>query len=290
MTNLNKANFNRIFTFGCSFTEYSWPTYADFLAYDLNIPLYNFGAAGAGNEYIANTVLQYDTTFGFKNSDLVIVQWTSLLREDRFFPEFGKRGSWVLKGYLGNNFDWHSIEFLKYYISYSNCMIKQFPLISAVQTLLEKKTNPIFLTMSNLDQTPDNFEREICKKAIKIYKPMLNNINPSFTSTLWNNNFDNAKLNNFQSTFGGEFSECHPSPFEHFAYIENALQHYFRKETRNKVKDIENNLIDLIRHDIRKHGEKAINTGSSLKTSTEDLYLVKNQVNEDYKFSRRLIL
>ena len=48
----------RIFTFGCSFTDYIWPTWANIIAYDLNIPFHNYGRGGAGNQFIFNTIMQ----------------------------------------------------------------------------------------------------------------------------------------------------------------------------------------------------------------------------------------
>lgn len=72
---------NRLFTFGCSFTNYLWPTWADILAteYPLN---FNWGHAGLGNRAIAERVAEAHSKFKFGPDDLVIVQWTSHLRHD----------------------------------------------------------------------------------------------------------------------------------------------------------------------------------------------------------------
>ena len=35
--------YNRLFTFGCSYTRYNWPTWADIIADDLQIPFQNWG-------------------------------------------------------------------------------------------------------------------------------------------------------------------------------------------------------------------------------------------------------
>jgi hypothetical protein len=54
---LNPSKYKRLFTFGCSFTRYLWPTWADILAED--IPYYeNWGCGGAGNLYISNAIME----------------------------------------------------------------------------------------------------------------------------------------------------------------------------------------------------------------------------------------
>ena len=46
---------NRLFVFGCSFTMYAWPTYADFLGYEFD-HYENWGFPGLGNRAIAERV------------------------------------------------------------------------------------------------------------------------------------------------------------------------------------------------------------------------------------------
>ena len=76
----------RIFTFGCSFTNYLWSTWANILGYEFReAEFYNFGKSGAGNQYIFNTLMQADAAYDFTHEDLIIVQWTNVSREDRYF-------------------------------------------------------------------------------------------------------------------------------------------------------------------------------------------------------------
>ena len=76
MKPLYKNKPKRLFTFGCSFTEWIWATWANILAYELDVPFYNFGKPGAGNYYIANQISQADAIFNFTKDDLVIVKST----------------------------------------------------------------------------------------------------------------------------------------------------------------------------------------------------------------------
>ena len=83
----------RLFTFGCSFTKFYYPTWANIIAHDLEIPLYNYGKPGAGNQYIFNTIMQADTIYNFNKDDLIMVCWSSISREDRY-----KDGNWMVAG------------------------------------------------------------------------------------------------------------------------------------------------------------------------------------------------
>lgn len=48
---------NRLFTFGCSFTNYMWPTWADILAIEFD-SYRNWGRIGAGNHFIFYSLLE----------------------------------------------------------------------------------------------------------------------------------------------------------------------------------------------------------------------------------------
>ena len=106
MKNLVTIKINRIFTFGCSFTDYAWGTWANILGYEFpDAKFYNFGKSGAGNHYIFNTLMQADSSYKFTHEDLVIVQWTNISREDRFLdtepeqdPNFIAGGQWITPG------------------------------------------------------------------------------------------------------------------------------------------------------------------------------------------------
>lgn len=72
----------RLFTFGCSFTYYNWPTWADIIAVDQDLELYNFGMAGLGNVGIHQRVLEADCKFNFTKDDKIMIMWTSWCRND----------------------------------------------------------------------------------------------------------------------------------------------------------------------------------------------------------------
>tara|TARA_R110000868_G_scaffold106759_2_gene292522 strand:- start:3680 stop:4471 length:792 start_codon:yes stop_codon:yes gene_type:complete len=74
---------SRLFTFGCSFTYYSWPTWANIVAIDKQTPFYNFGMAGLGNVGIHQRVLEADLKYNFTSEDKIMIMWTSYSRNDQ---------------------------------------------------------------------------------------------------------------------------------------------------------------------------------------------------------------
>jgi hypothetical protein len=71
-----------LFTFGCSFTEYIWPTWADILGREFEY-YENWGKAGGGNQYIFNSLIECHLRNQLTKDDTVIIRWTSPDREDR---------------------------------------------------------------------------------------------------------------------------------------------------------------------------------------------------------------
>ena len=71
----------RLFAFGCSFTNYAWPTYADFLSYEFD-EYENWGFPGLGNRAIAERVAECHAKNNITKDDIVLVQWTSHVRND----------------------------------------------------------------------------------------------------------------------------------------------------------------------------------------------------------------
>jgi len=93
----------RLFTFGCSYTSYSWPTWANLLSISYD-EFYNWGLAGLGNRAIAERIVEAHHRHTFTKDDLIIVQWSSHLRNDWYhehsLPE--RRSNWKTAGSIFN--------------------------------------------------------------------------------------------------------------------------------------------------------------------------------------------
>jgi hypothetical protein len=98
----------RVFAFGCSYTSYSWPTWANFLELEFD-ELYNYGLSGIGNQAIAERVSEANARHHFTKDDVVIVQWSSHLRNDWWHQEStpGRVRGWKTYGSI---FNYHNIK------------------------------------------------------------------------------------------------------------------------------------------------------------------------------------
>lgn len=77
------SKYKRVFAFGCSFTCWIFPTYADLIFKSCpQAELYNFGKSGGGNIFITNRITEANKKFKFNENDLVVVMWSTFARLD----------------------------------------------------------------------------------------------------------------------------------------------------------------------------------------------------------------
>jgi hypothetical protein len=74
---------SRLFTFGCSFTRYHYPTWADIVSKNFS-EFQNWGRAGAGNNFILNSLNECDLRNKLGTNDTVIIMWAGLSRIDYY--------------------------------------------------------------------------------------------------------------------------------------------------------------------------------------------------------------
>lgn len=96
--NIDLKKYKRIFAFGCSFTSYRWPTWADIIAVEAKTEYYNYGVSGLGNLGIMCKIVEANARYKFNEDDLVMVMWSTYSREDRWF-----NGSWYSMGNVWNS-------------------------------------------------------------------------------------------------------------------------------------------------------------------------------------------
>lgn len=140
----------RLFTFGCSFTEYGWPSWADLLSTNYD-HFENWGLRGLGNRAIAERVAECHVKNKFTKNDTVIVQWSSHLRHDWFnmhrFPE-GRSPGWKTAGSIFSPMN--SMVFTKEWVEtfFHECAYVMHTLnsIKLVQDLLKSSSCTWYMT------------------------------------------------------------------------------------------------------------------------------------------------
>jgi len=92
---------SKLFTFGCSFTKYQWPTWADLLAENYTTHIQH-GSPGVGNFHIYFRVMQEVSMGNICPEDTVVIMWTSILRYDLFIHDPAGSGKWKSQGNILN--------------------------------------------------------------------------------------------------------------------------------------------------------------------------------------------
>lgn len=114
---------SRLFTFGCSFTRFYWPTWAEIIAYELKMPHQNWGVPGIGNVGMHSRLLECDLRNNFNEDDIILVVWSNWAREDFFNVKKSQNPitKWSASGGTMHSYD---KNFIDTYCSVSNDLIK----------------------------------------------------------------------------------------------------------------------------------------------------------------------
>lgn len=251
---------SRLFTFGCSFTKYKWPTWANIIAFDQELDLYNFGLEGLGNRGIAIRILEADTKYKFKDTDIICILWSSWDREDRFRgirldPQgsifsnnevYGK--NWIQKFYddsnkiMKNIYDIHATN--KMYGNYISWQASGFEYY---------KNDTLFKT------TPQTITPE-AKQIIKQYGDLLPNLF-YWTDAEITNSFD-------------YLSDFHPDVQKHLDLVEKQIYPKLGFTLNQNKKDRLTQLYERIKNEFR------YRTKNRQKESEIIQYIISNEFSD----------
>lgn len=211
--------YNRLFVFGCSFTHYSWPTWADLLAKEMEHAEYhNYGKSGSGNLLISNRVTQANCKFKFCETDLVIVMWSGAFREDRYIDD-----NWRTAGNIYTQTHAYDKNFVKNYTDPEGFVIRDMSLIELTRSYLNNlpctaiHTSMIELTGENAALMPDRSQEPISfeQKINDIYKTTLDGMLPSVTEII-----SSTKTWHWTDSYGKPYYESHPTTMDYCNYLQ----------------------------------------------------------------------
>jgi hypothetical protein len=269
----------RLFAFGCSFTNYFWSTWPEIIAYDLNIPFYNYGESGAGNQYISNMVCQADSIHNFNENDLIIICWTNVAREDRWV-----NGRWIIPGNIYTQ-KFYDNEFIEKWADPIGYLIRDLSLIKLTKIFLShRKCQFHFLSMCDIvtrfnqndskHMIPENLISKY-DRLLTLYKDEIDFIRPSFFEILWENDIQKNKFIPNESKGFICFKDGHPYPEEHFRYLKNVFdQHNFDEKTTIKIDDVQKKFVNFIKEKSHKFGR----CWAIYELPKEDNYMLNDSV------------
>lgn len=172
---------SRLFAFGCSFTQYYWPTWADILGKEFD-HYENWGVIGGGNHLILYSLSECILKNNVCQNDLVVIMWSNMAREDRYVDNH-----WVTPGNIFSQREYDK-KFVRKYADEKGYLITNLAIMHAVKKMLEQYNIPhIFTSMVNLDNI-DQYKESIIEGVDHIqeeYLDILNFIRPSMFDVIF---------------------------------------------------------------------------------------------------------
>jgi hypothetical protein len=139
----------RFFAFGCSYTSYSYATWADLIGIHFK-EYYNYGRAGCSNAYIMNRVVEANEMYQFNpETDYVVVMLTGFGR----FSYLPRQSNWQTKGdlysYNHNTKDPVTTEFVNNMWSDDWAVYQSWIAISVIKQCLKGIKHKIVMGIDN---------------------------------------------------------------------------------------------------------------------------------------------
>jgi hypothetical protein len=199
------ARHRHVWCFGCSFTSWQWPTWADLLQKKYG-NVTNLGKSGAGNVYIFTKIMEKYTQGHITEDDLVMVCWSGHYRLDMKF-----KGQWITKGNLLTQ-DVYSMDFVKKYCDPQYFLERDLYLVHAVNEIFKGRI--INFSMADIDQLDQYNNIHVRLDKQDHVQKTLDTFFPSFYKVLWNNDFETIR----------DRDDRHPTETEHATYLEKVFK------------------------------------------------------------------
>lgn len=245
-------NFKRVFTFGCSFTSYAWPTWADIMVEDFkNKGLFgrNFGRCGAGNSYLFIKFMEVHKHYKFNHEDLILFNWTSFQREDR-----RSGGKWHTPGNIFTS-NVYTDDFKVTWADPTHYALRDCAIISNLKSFVNLiGAKVVTFSMNDLKQI-DSSKNELffqsVNNVVDFYNvtldlpPMMEYLNLTERNdttnkkrlkTMWDENKPNDWL-----------YEWHPTIEEHFRYLNENILPFLNLKLESKTEEFVNYWVSKIK-------------------------------------------
>ncbi len=202
--------YKRLYTFGCSYTAFFWPTWAEIIAFDTGLPFENWALCGGGNVGMAHRMVECDIKNTFTEEDLVLPLWSTWHREDRYIHE-----QWSKYGNIFNDESMYNAKFRKKYWDPDNDIIKNVGTM-----IMAKRSFPIQYEACITESGGLAYND---RSLFNFYKPYMPTDVFPWTQSDWN--------------FGGalEHVDNHPDIAAHLKYVQEYVYPVIGLEMQSKT-------------------------------------------------------
>lgn len=173
---------SRLFTFGCSFTNYFWPTWADILArqHDQH---QNWARSGAGNHFVFNSLVECHKRNKITQDDTVGIMWSSIAREDRYVEGRG----WIVTGTIADT-DVYDKKWVEEFADPMGFLLRDLAFVAAAKQMLDSIGCRYFLcSIVPFPCYDDWWQRFFSpeKKILELYHDDVSAVRPSVYETVF---------------------------------------------------------------------------------------------------------
>jgi hypothetical protein len=208
--------YKRFFTFGCSFTSYIWPTWAEVISQEMpNVEYYNFGHCGGGNSMMVSRIAEANSKFKFNNTDLIMPMWTTFCREDRY-----RGGHWMAVGNIFTQSE-YSEEFVRKYSDPKGYLLRDLSFIEIATKYLSTLESDC-ITLAGV---PYNYQMDMSDhlsptvaSILEVYKDVLSITPPNLVDLELGGYFKGGHT--YIRTHNGEmYGDYHPHTLNYCSYL-----------------------------------------------------------------------
>lgn len=208
--------YKRVFAFGCSFTEYKYPTWADIMNIHVKPnEFYNLGRCGGGNTFISNRITEANRLFKFCETDLVMVMWTTFCREDRFLPEIG----WSTPGniYSQGELPFTDKEYLLKYADPLTFLVRDLSTIDMTTTYLNNLPCDTLSLLSVPFSHQQNLHNRKTIYFLNLYRELEDCLNDNMFELEMDGHWTHGSQ--YTETWTELYQDYHPSPLRYANYL-----------------------------------------------------------------------
>jgi hypothetical protein len=220
-----RMEYDRFFAFGCSFSSWHWPTWADIIGREFGENrYYNLGICASGNEFAFHRLTEAHARYHITPRDLVIICWTNFAREDRWID-----GAWVTSGNIFTQ-DYYDKDFVKKYFDLKGALIKTSSFIAGATHLLDSTgCDYVFgsaFPMRRISQFDDLYADSSYDEVFEVYKKYYDQVQISMAEYLYGagswRNPDPIRVKHIADK-GKVQNDDHPNVLQHLRYAEEVL-------------------------------------------------------------------
>lgn len=220
---------NRLFTFGCSHTQYRWPTWADIIGLNYS-EFYNFGQPGSGIFFMLYQFVFANEHFEFNKNDTLLFMLSNEARIDII-----KKENWLREGLAFNSIDVFGEKFFEHY-SEIHAVESSYVNVYFLKEMLDKigckyelfyAFEPFFKNKSNLFDTTTI---DIWNKTFNLTNKNIKSLT-EFAKSINDNSY---YLINSETNEG--YTDGHFKISTHLNYVKTYLSKYYNEKNDEVVK------------------------------------------------------